>query len=167
VLAIAVSYKFKLPTHIQEPLVTGRRSYLQRDLNKKRLVAVTELGDWPWQSSRGAERYERGGVECGQQKQRCYFWRDATAVFFSVVKIWCLFAGVEWIRVEFTSQIQKCVNTYTISEDYVRIRWTPPVSCKKFHLPLRANQGRRGIKDDRVRALTFRNTSCARKLCMR
>jgi hypothetical protein len=32
---IAISYKFKLPTYIQEPLVTGRRGYLQRDLNEK------------------------------------------------------------------------------------------------------------------------------------
>ena len=30
---IATSYKFKLPTYIQEPLVLGRRGYLQRDLN--------------------------------------------------------------------------------------------------------------------------------------
>jgi len=32
-LATAIVYKFKLPTYIQEPLVTGRRGYLQRDLN--------------------------------------------------------------------------------------------------------------------------------------
>jgi hypothetical protein len=32
---IANRQKFKLPTYIQEPLVTGRRGYLQRDLNEK------------------------------------------------------------------------------------------------------------------------------------
>ena len=32
---IANRAKFKLPTYIQEPLVTGRRGYLQRDLNEK------------------------------------------------------------------------------------------------------------------------------------
>jgi hypothetical protein len=32
---ITISYKFKLPTYIQETLVTGRRGYLQRDLNEK------------------------------------------------------------------------------------------------------------------------------------
>ena len=33
---IANRNKFQLPTYIQEPLVIGRRGYLQRDLNKKR-----------------------------------------------------------------------------------------------------------------------------------
>jgi len=32
-LFIAIHYKFKLPTYIQEPLVMGRRGYLHRDLN--------------------------------------------------------------------------------------------------------------------------------------
>jgi len=40
---------------------------------------VTDAG------SQVGERYELGGVEYGQQKQMCYFWREATAVFFSVV----------------------------------------------------------------------------------
>jgi len=33
--SIAIRHKFKLPTYIQEPLVTGRRGYLQRDLKEK------------------------------------------------------------------------------------------------------------------------------------
>jgi hypothetical protein len=32
---IAIRSEFKLPTYIQEPLVIGRRGYLQRDLNEK------------------------------------------------------------------------------------------------------------------------------------
>jgi len=32
---IAISYKFKLLMYMQEPLVIGRRGYLQRDLNEK------------------------------------------------------------------------------------------------------------------------------------
>jgi len=32
---IAIRYKFKLLTYIQEPLVIGRRGYLRRDLNEK------------------------------------------------------------------------------------------------------------------------------------
>jgi len=38
-------------------------------------------------SSQVGGQYKCGGVQCGQQKQRCYFWREATAVFFSVVRI--------------------------------------------------------------------------------
>ena len=34
-LFIAISHKFKLPMYIQEPLVTVRRGYLQRDLKEK------------------------------------------------------------------------------------------------------------------------------------
>jgi hypothetical protein len=32
---IVISYKFKPPTYIQEPLVIGRTGYLQRDLKEK------------------------------------------------------------------------------------------------------------------------------------
>jgi len=34
-LAITIRYTFKLPTYIQEPLVIGRRSYVQRNLQEK------------------------------------------------------------------------------------------------------------------------------------
>jgi hypothetical protein len=34
---IAIRYTFKLPTYIQEPLVIGRRGYLDRDLNEKKV----------------------------------------------------------------------------------------------------------------------------------
>ena len=35
-LATAIRYAFKLPTYIQEPLVIGRRGYIQRDLTFRR-----------------------------------------------------------------------------------------------------------------------------------
>jgi len=33
--ATIIRYKFKLPTYHQEPLVIGRRGYVQKDLNEK------------------------------------------------------------------------------------------------------------------------------------
>ena len=74
-----------------------------------------------------------------------YFWREATVVFFSVVKILFLFASLD--------KNVLCIsntNTYTNSEDYVWIRRTPPVTRKKFHLPHRASRGKRGTKGERV-----------------
>ena len=53
----AIRYKFNLPMYMQEPLVIGRRGYLQRDLNKKTVTSrkrnwMTDTGSWV------GERYE-------------------------------------------------------------------------------------------------------------
>ena len=41
------------------------------------------------------------------------------------------------------------------NENYVWIRWTPPVSRKNFHLPQRARQGKRGTKVDRLQYICW------------
>jgi hypothetical protein len=41
----------------------------------------------PDASSQVREWYECGGVQCGHQIKSYYFWRAATVIFFSVVRI--------------------------------------------------------------------------------
>ena len=55
--------------------------------------AGSRLGEW----------YAGGGVEFGQQKQRCYFWREATTGFYCNNTI--VFAEVDKNRLYVSIQI--------------------------------------------------------------
>ena len=69
---IAISYKFKLSTYVQEPLVIGRRGCVQREISTRKQLAADNGHK---QSSEKEVAYERDVSEGVQVKWLRYFTR--------------------------------------------------------------------------------------------
>jgi hypothetical protein len=94
----------------------------------------------------------------GPKRVGVYFRVLNLNVFYIVVSfirtttyIKCISQTLWWLHKSrlYTSDTNKYIHNNKIVKT-VWIRWTPPVSRKKFHLPHRASQGRRGTNGDRV-----------------